>query len=773
MAARAPAARFLDTFKLRPGELPQVALLFAWCFCVVGAVWMTRAVRDSLFLARIPADRLAYMYVASPLTMSLVGLGYSRFADNFRRERLVMGTAAIVAVALLGVRAGLGAGAWFYYVFYVAVDVMGTLAATQLWLIAGEQFNSRDAKRLIGLIAAGGTLANAVIGFGVSGVAKKAGAENLLFVCATLFGMTGVLAYLLARMHGGRLSRGRPRTIPAATPASGAVAGAGHMRLVVLIIVCSVLTVTSVDFVYKSMCARVIGADRDALVRFFGILSGVTGTLSLILQLFFTSRILTRIGVSGILMILPCSLALGATAIVFLPGLAAAAFCKSADSTLRYTLNDAGMQLLYLPVPSAVRLRAKARIDAIIKPGTESLVGVGLLAFRAVSGALVPLAAVAAVCAAAWAATAFRMRKAYVASLRATLRKRRLRLEDPLGRAAVEQALGPLAEPAAAPPPVDVEAALAELGARGSGARAVAELATQGGIEARLGAVLDGGTPAARRNAARTLEKIATPAAVALLTGALATRDETVRGAVCRGLAGAHRRNPALRVDRAATLAACRRELEAAFAALAAAEGLGRPETALKPDVAPDAPEGAAALISKALRERWERAATRLFALLDVLYPDGHIDQLARGLGDHDPVRRANATEVLEATLDRALRTPVVALVDDSPRYVKLAAVAGVVDVPRRTREGWLRALLADDSAWLVACAAFYAGAHELVALGPELVPLLGHPSPIVRESSLAALAHLLPASEIRPLAQRALADEFAPQRKRAEGLLA
>src|SRR5262249_33936339 len=133
------------------------------------------------------------------------------------------------------------------------------------------------------------------------------------------------------------------------------------------------------------------------------------------------------------------------------------------------------------------------------------LVGVGLLAFRAVSTALAPLAVVAAVCAAAWAGAAFRMRGAYVASLRATLRKRRLRLEDPLGRAAVEQALGPQPEPAAAP--VDVEAALAELGARGHGARAVALLAGASGAEDRLGTVLSDGAPAAARNAARALAK--------------------------------------------------------------------------------------------------------------------------------------------------------------------------------------------------------------------------------------------------------------------------
>jgi ATP/ADP translocase len=699
------AARLLGVaLRIRPAELPPVGLLGAWCFCLVGAIWLTRAVRDSLFLANLPADRLAYLYVASPLVVTAVGLLYGRVADRFRRERLVATTAALIAGALVAARLALGPDDWIYYVLYAGADVACALAAMQFWTVAGDQFTARDAKRLIGLIAAGGTVANIVIGFGVSGLARRAGAENLLWVCAALFLTCGGLALALARLYGGRLGRGRRRPAGARDPRGLDAPGAGHLRLVVIIVVCAVITLTMIDFQFKSITAAAYGGDRVAMVRFFGILSGITGCVSLVIQLGVTGRLLARAGVAGVLVFLPALLALGATGLLLLPGLVAATFCKATEGTLRYTLNDAGMQLVYVPVPSQVRSRVKAAIDAVARPGTEAAVGLLLLGARAVEIALAPLAGVAVVSSGIWLAAVLALRPAYVRSLRETLHRRRFAPEA--------------VEPPAADP----------------------------GLAATLAD--DAAPPRARREAARALGQAATADAGVWLSSALATSDETVRGAVCQALARAHRRNPALVVPRAALHAAIDRELAAAYHGLAAAEGLGRAETAMNPDgtrAAPpfalDDPEGAAALASKALRERTERARDRILHLLDVLRPDQRISELARGLADIDATRRANAVEVLDSILDRRLRRTLVPLVDDTPRFLKLNAVEGLVPLPRKGRDGWVEELLGDDSPWMIACAAYYAGQHRIGALADRLGALARHPDPVVAEAAAAALS--------------------------------
>src|SRR5262245_8159501 len=99
---RARLARFLElTLRVRPAELPPVALLFSWFFCLIGAIWLSRTVRDSLFLANVSAAGLPRMYILSPLTLSAVGFTYARFADRVRRDRLVVVTPLLVGALLI------------------------------------------------------------------------------------------------------------------------------------------------------------------------------------------------------------------------------------------------------------------------------------------------------------------------------------------------------------------------------------------------------------------------------------------------------------------------------------------------------------------------------------------------------------------------------------------------------------------------------------------------------------------------------------------------
>jgi CRP/FNR family transcriptional regulator, cyclic AMP receptor protein len=187
---------------------------------------------------------------------------------------------------------------------------------------------------------------------------------------------------------------------------------------------------------------------------------------------------------------------------------------------------------------------------------------------------------------------------------------------------------------------------------------------------------------------------------------------------------------------------------------MAAADGLGRAESALLADgtraIVPYAPatvEGPAALISRALRERHERARDRIFNLLGAVQPDLAFEDVRLNLREADPVRRANAVELLHAQRWRAplvaLKPLVMALIDDSTRDAKLAAVARRLALPHRTVDGWTAALLDDDRPWMRACAAYFAAAAGVVAARERLAALSGDPDPLVRDAARAACHRL------------------------------
>ncbi len=409
----------------RGARRAEAVLLFAWNYSAVSAYFAGRAVRDALFLAHESPSRLPLMYVVSPLAVSVVGFAYSRVADRVRRDHIVQATALLFAALLTAAWLSLGPR-WIYYALYAGVEVMGAMLMMQFWTSAGDRFSPREARRVFGLIAAGGTVANITVGLALARLVGRTGAEPMLLVCAGFLVAVALLARALAR-HPGARTAPSPRTPArtAATPSSTTPPGAGHLRLLGPMIACAVLASTLLDFQYKTLATQSFHGDRVAMLRFFAMLSSGVGAVSLLVQFFVTSRLLERFGVAGALMLYPGTLGLSAAGMLAAPSLASAAVSKFGD-VFRYTVHDAAMQLLYLPVPAAERGRRKATLDGIIKPCTEALAGASLFAYRALSGALAPLAALTAIVTVLWVLAILRMRPAYARSLAETLRRRRL-----------------------------------------------------------------------------------------------------------------------------------------------------------------------------------------------------------------------------------------------------------------------------------------------------------------------------------------------------------
>jgi AAA family ATP:ADP antiporter len=417
---------------VRRGERRLTFTLFLHSLFAVGAFLTGRTVRDALFLAHSDRSTLAWMYVASAVAVTCAGLIYGRLATRIRRDSMALGTASLLAVGFVGAW-GLERihAVWVYSAIYVYVEVMGALVLVQFWTLANELFNAREAKRLYGLIGAGGTFANIIIGLLAARIATAFGTSSLLLMVAVL--LVGAAAASLA---GGRIGRQRlfARAVTGKTPgkrSGGAsrVLNDGHLRAVALLSAVTFFTTTLIDFQFK-----VVAADRlkgDELAAYFGYFSAVVGGLALVLQLFGTSRLLNRAGVIGSLAVLPISLALGDVTLILVQTLWAASMAKGADTLFRYSINDATTQILYLPVPAQVRVAAKAFIDGVVKPMAIGLAGVTLAVYRtSLGGDPYRLAWGSLVLCAAWVAVVVGLRSKYIRSLQENLKQRRLDLES-------------------------------------------------------------------------------------------------------------------------------------------------------------------------------------------------------------------------------------------------------------------------------------------------------------------------------------------------------
>lgn len=421
-------------FQVRPNEVRLTALLLSHCTCAVGAFIVGRSLRDALFLTHVGRERLPSMYVLSALAVALAGLLYAKFENRFRRDRLTAATAVALGFACLVLRAGARPGAaWVFSVLYVFIEVMGAIIVIQFWTMANDIYHARDAKRLFGTIATGGTLANILVGSLVGGLAKRVGAENLLFFVAALLFGCAVLVRLVGRRVPMRVAfRARG---PRPASAAARVFGSPHLRTVAALAGVTFLATTLIDFQFKVAAAQ--SFPKDALAAFFGTFYAVTGVLALVVQMVGTGRLLARFGVVAGLAVLPLTLGLGAASLLVWPSLAAASATRGADYVFRYTLNDATTQLLYVPVVGSLRGAAKAFIDGVVKPGAIALGGVLLSLYRArFEVQTAPLAAATLGLCLLWGVVVFRLRGHYVTSLQETLRRRRLDLDAARGQLA-------------------------------------------------------------------------------------------------------------------------------------------------------------------------------------------------------------------------------------------------------------------------------------------------------------------------------------------------
>jgi AAA family ATP:ADP antiporter len=407
-------ARLVD---LRAGEPRMAILSFAVLMLTSAGYTVLETARDALLVTRFPQRDFGVVYIAVAVCALPAATLLARVARRWDPRRVLL-TLLLLAAAMTLVYTALPIRRVVVVAFYVTVGLVSSAVFPQFWLLVGTALTVGQSRRLIGPIASAGVLGG-VVGASVAAAAAPwlPVRELMALASAMLAAAAGVTFFVP--------SPPPRRTPPAArgvaaplTRSMNAFREEPFLIRVALLVAATTATALVIDYFFKSTIARTIPiSERGAFVaRYYAVMN----VIALVVQLFVGSAIVRDLGVATAMVVTPLLSVLGGAAALVGGALAIPVFVlKAGDGSLRSSINRLTTELVYLPVSSSGRERAKPFIDGALVRIVQALTAGALLALASVHmlsprmfGAIVLFLSLS------WLAAAVSMRRHYLGQLR-------------------------------------------------------------------------------------------------------------------------------------------------------------------------------------------------------------------------------------------------------------------------------------------------------------------------------------------------------------------
>jgi ATP/ADP translocase len=341
---------------------------------------LARSLREAFYLTAFDVRTLPYITAAiAVLSVPTVGL-FGRALAKYSPQQVLTAVLIVLAVGLAVLWPFATATAdrtdvkIAIVVFYLWT-ALGTLLFTSgFWVITSEYFAVRGAKRLFGLIGAGGTAGAMVTGNVLIWLTRAVDLGWLIPGLIAIIALFTITQRLLPRLEVTPGSEAERSTLSDSVATAW---GSPHLRTIALIVFSVGIATTLLDYQFKEL-AQASFDTRAGLTSFFGAFYGWTGAIALVLQLMVVGRLLAVAGVGWALVVLPLTLAFGSVGMLLVPSLLLVTAVRGADASLRKSLYRSALEVLYVPVPSLLRRKTKTFIDSVVDSVSEGL-GAGII----------------------------------------------------------------------------------------------------------------------------------------------------------------------------------------------------------------------------------------------------------------------------------------------------------------------------------------------------------------------------------------------------------
>lgn len=425
---------------VKQSEWPRLSYFFLLFFVISAGLAIGRGTADALFLKRFGIQYLPVMYVAIGVLMMLISTVYAAYADRMSPERAFY-------IMLGGLAVMLGAN-WYlmtlkidavaYPLYFLAFEISSEVLFMHAMLYFSANFDGEQSKRLLPITLAGLQLGEMCGGFLLT-ASPVIGVQGMVLVWSGLTAAAMVIVAVRHRsvgvspfFHPGRRGGGLRRTI------DQIVQGLRFARRSPLLLYSSL----GVFFMVVALYSLGYGAyavynatfkSEAELGVLFGVLTIVSSSVTLLIQVFFSGKLLNRFGVRTMNLVFPVTTFACFIALFISFKLPAALLSTLNRRILLPSMRNPSRGLLFEALPDYMQGRARALSLALVLPCAYIFVGLVLRELRSFHAPYSYLIT-GAVAGALYLYFSFKTNRAYVEALLATLKERLFLPSELLGQ---------------------------------------------------------------------------------------------------------------------------------------------------------------------------------------------------------------------------------------------------------------------------------------------------------------------------------------------------
>jgi AAA family ATP:ADP antiporter len=358
--------------KIEPGEWPRLTIAFFYFFFLLGGYFMLRPLRGAV--AASNSEILHWLYTGTFLSMLAIVPVFGFLVSRFRRGQFIPAIYLFFISHLLLFAFGFEGDAtppWLQRTFYIWLSVFNLFVVSVFWSFMADIFRPGQAQRLFGFIMAGGSIGAIIAPSITKGVVPVYGASGVMLTASALLIVATFLAIFL-----GRYTR-KQRDNQTTEVIGGSVwEGALHVfRSEYLLYACLLMLLHNLTSTFLFNGLAVLVSEQitgfDERTTFFSHVDQVVQVLAFLFQFFITSRLVSYLGMSKTLVLIPALLAGGFIILGSSMGLVLFAAVQVAQRSLNYGVLGPAKEMLFTVVDRETKYKSKNFIDTAVYRGSD------------------------------------------------------------------------------------------------------------------------------------------------------------------------------------------------------------------------------------------------------------------------------------------------------------------------------------------------------------------------------------------------------------------